>query len=382
MASVTLDQVTKSFRSKDGEVSAVDDLSLAVADREFVVLVGPSGCGKTTTLRLIAGLEEVTAGTIRIGDRVVNDVAPRDRDIAMVFQNYALYPHMTVFNNMAFGLKMRRVPKSEIKCKVGEAARLLGIEHLLDRKPGALSGGERQRVALGRAIVRKPQVFLFDEPLSNLDARLRTQMRTEIKSLHRDLKTTILYVTHDQEEAMTLGNRIVILKEGVVQQCGTPLTVYNHPANRFVGGFIGTPPMNFLPGRLEGDGEAVFFTGRIGRLAIPPELAKTLKPHRGEAVALGIRPEHFRLAGAGGMPAWGGAIDPCQELDTVGEMVVRDVEPLGESTNVHLEVPTGDSVVARVSPTVTISPGQRVKLLVAMSQSHFFGAGERGERLN
>src|SRR3989304_3391716 len=257
MAGVTLEQVTRTFRTRKGEVRAVDDLSLSVGDGEFIVLVGPSGCGKTTTLRLIAGLEELTTGTIRIGDRVVNRVAPKDRDVAMVFQNYALYPHMTVYKNMAFGLKMRRVPRKDILRKVGEVAGKLGLTHLLERKPASLSGGECQRVAVGRAIGRKPQGFLFDEPLSNLDAGLRTQMRTELKDLHRELRTTVVYVTHDQEEAMTLGDRLVVLKEGVVQQCGTPLEVYNRPANRFVAGFIGTPPMNFFDGRLECNDRAV-----------------------------------------------------------------------------------------------------------------------------
>src|SRR3989304_1842028 len=265
MAGVTLEQVTRTFRTRKGEVRAVDDLSLSVGDGEFIVLVGPSGCGKTTTLRLIAGLEELTAGAIRIGDREVNNVPPKDRDVAMVFQNYALYPHMTVFKNMAFGLKMRRVPNAEIIRMVGETAAKLGLTHLLDRKPSALSGGERQRVAVGRAIARKPQVFLFDEPLSNLDAKLRIQMRTELKDLHRELRTTVVYVTHDQEEAMTLGDRMAVLREGVIQQCGPPLEVYNRPANRFVAGFVGTPLMNFFEGRLECNGDAVCFIARVGR---------------------------------------------------------------------------------------------------------------------
>jgi multiple sugar transport system ATP-binding protein len=381
MAGVTLERVTKIYRTKRSEVRAVNDLSLAVADRELIVLVGPSGCGKTTALRLIAGLEKTSAGTIRIADRIVNHVAPKDRDIAMVFQNYALYPHMTVFDNMAFGLRMRRVPKVEIKRKVLETAGLLGIERLLDRKPGALSGGERQRVALGRAIVRKPQVFLFDEPLANLDARLRLKMRTEIKTLHRNLQTTILYVTHDQEEAITLGDRMVILKDGVVQQCGTPLDVYNRPANRFVAGFVGTPPMNFLEGRLEGDAGGVVFTGTAGRLKIPPEIAGNLKSHLGNAVALGLRPEHLSLTGADGMSPPSGAFDRRRATTEIAEMKVHVVEPLGESMNVHLVAPTGDIVVARVPPTSCMSPGQRVKLLADLSYSHIFAPGESGQRL-
>ncbi len=382
MAEVTLEHVTKTFGSKRGEVRAVDDLNLAVANQEFAVLVGPSGCGKTTTLRLIAGLEELTTGTIRIGERVVNDVAPRDRNIAMVFQNYALYPHMTVFKNMAFGLKMRRVPKNDIKRKVGEVACTLHLEHLLDRKPAALSGGERQRVALGRAIVRTPQVFLFDEPLSNLDARLRVQMRTEIKSLHRDLGTTIIYVTHDQEEAMTLGDRIVILKDGVIQQCGAPLEVYNRPANRFVAGFIGTPPMNLLEGRLEGEGESVCFAGSVGRLEVSPEAATGLRAHRGQVVVLGIRPEHLRLSGTDAGLAVAGLGDLPRGYTPIAEMSVRIVEPLGDSINVHLVAPGGESFVARVSPNVTVSPGHRVRPFLDISQIHIFAADQAGKRLN
>src|SRR5829696_5867374 len=261
MAQVTLENVTKVF---PGGVKAVDALDLAVADREFVVLVGPSGCGKSTTLRMIAGLEEATSGTIRIGERVVNDVPPKDRDIAMVFQNYALYPHMTVYKNMAFALKLRKVPKPQIQQRVLEAARMLEIEHLLERKPRELSGGQRQRVAVGRAIVREPAAFLFDEPLSNLDAKLRVTTRAELKRLHQRLKTTTVHVTHDQEEAMTLGDRIFVMKEGKIQQADTPLRTYNYPINRFVAGFIGMPPMNFFDGRLlQGDGKLMFEEGAL-----------------------------------------------------------------------------------------------------------------------
>ncbi len=394
MASVTLEQVTKTFRDKTGEVRAVSDFNLTVADRELVVLVGPSGCGKTTTLRLVAGLDEVTAGTIRIGDRVVNRVAPKDRDVAMVFQNYALYPHMTVFKNMAFGLKMRRAPREEIKRKVGEVARLLGIERLFDRKPAALSGGERQRVALGRAIVRTPKVFLFDEPLSNLDAILRSQLRTEIKSLHQDLKATMIYVTHDQEEAMTLGDRIVILREGVIQQSGPPLTVYHRPVNRFVAGFIGTPPMNFLAGRLEGDGSAIAFAGDFGRVELTREIVRSCIAHAGRAIVLGIRPENVRLEAADGPFLKGGLDDGSENLAHLGEMTVRVVEPLGDSVNVRVVGPASEALVARVSCTlpdghvsadgrisVPLSPGRRVRVLLDMSRAHFFTPGEDGERL-
>src|SRR5258706_14395698 len=261
MARVALENVSKLY---PGNVKAVDAVDLSIADQEFVVLVGPSGCGKSTTLRMIAGLEEITGGTIRIGERIVNQVPPKDRDIAMVFQNYALYPHMTVYKNMAFGLKLRKMPKAQIDLRVNEAARILDIEHLLDRKPRALSGGQRQRVAVGRAIVREPAAFLFDEPLSNLDAKLRVTTRAELKRLHHRLKTTTIYVTHDQEEAMTLGDRIVAMKDGRIQQSDTPLQMYNHPANRFVAGFIGMPPMNFFDGALKVvDGQMVFEEGRL-----------------------------------------------------------------------------------------------------------------------
>src|SRR2546421_11990461 len=261
MARVELEKVTKIY---PGNVKAVDAIDLAIKDQEFVVLVGPSGCGKSTTLRMVAGLEEITDGLIRIGERIVNDVPPKNRDIAMVFQNYALYPHMTVYKNMAFGLKLRRMPKAQIHQRVMEAAKILDIQHLLDRKPKALSGGQRQRVAVGRAIVGEPAAFLFDEPLSNLDAKLRVTTRAELKRLHHRLKTTTIYVTHDQEEAMTLGDRIVVMKDGRIQQADTPLITYNMPANRFVAGFIGMPPMNFFDGQIrENGGEMVFEEGKL-----------------------------------------------------------------------------------------------------------------------
>src|SRR5881394_3868556 len=261
MARVELQKITKIY---PGGVKAVDAVDLSIADQEFVVLVGPSGCGKSTTLRMIAGLEEITGGQIRIGDRIVNDIPPKNRDIAMVFQNYALYPHMTVYKNMAFALKLRGVPKDQIDARVTEAAKILDIEHLLDRKPKALSGGQRQRVAVGRAIVREPAAFLFDEPLSNLDAKLRVTTRAELKRLHHRLKTTTIYVTHDQEEAMTLGDRIVAMKDGKIQQADTPLNVYTHPNNRFVAGFIGMPPMNFFDGAIkQRDGQLAFEEGKL-----------------------------------------------------------------------------------------------------------------------
>ncbi len=270
MAEVILEKVGKVF---PGDIEAVKDFSLDILDGEFVVLVGPSGCGKSTTLRMIAGLEEITEGTIRIEDRIINDVPPKDRDIAMVFQNYALYPHMTVYKNMAFALKLRKFPRKQIDERVRETAGILGIEELLNRRPKALSGGQRQRVALGRAIVRNPKAFLFDEPLSNLDAKLRVEMRAELKRLHHQLGTTTIYVTHDQEEAMTLGDRIVVMKDGVIQQVGVPLEVYNRPVNRFVAGFVGTPPMNFLDGRLLSEGGDIFFDGGECRIRLPDDFA-------------------------------------------------------------------------------------------------------------
>ncbi|HSC71982.1 MAG TPA: sn-glycerol-3-phosphate ABC transporter ATP-binding protein UgpC, partial [Candidatus Methylomirabilis sp.] len=292
MAQVTLESVSKKF----DEVVAVRDVSLTVHDREFVVLVGPSGCGKSTTLRMIAGLEEITAGIIKIGDRVVNDVPPKDRDIAMVFQNYALYPHMTVYDNMAFGLKLRKFPKPEIQRRVQEAAEILGIQELLSRKPRALSGGQRQRVAVGRAIVRKPQVFLFDEPLSNLDAKLRVAMRAELKKLHDRLQATVVYVTHDQVEAMTMGDRIVIMKDGLIQQVGAPLEVYAAPQNQFVAGFIGSPAMNFIPCTITAQDGNLFFKAPGLSLPAPAGKAKALAAYRDKAVTLGVRPEDLHEA--------------------------------------------------------------------------------------
>ena len=311
MAEVVLERVTKVYQP--GDVKAVDDIDLTIADREFVVLVGPSGCGKSTTLRMVAGLEDITGGTIRIGERVVNNVAPKDRDIAMVFQNYALYPHMTVYKNMAFGLMLRRKhagwcnplaylvsrdryrrareERVAIDQQVRSAAAVLGIENLLGRRPRALSGGQRQRVAVGRAIVRNPKAFLFDEPLSNLDAKLRVEMRAELKSLHRKVQTTTIYVTHDQEEAMTLGDRVVVMKDGIIHQCGTPFDVYRQPANRFVAGFVGTPPMNFLDGRIVRDGERLAFDEGDNRLVLCDAHTQRLASFVDQSITMGIRPE-------------------------------------------------------------------------------------------
>src|SRR5438105_938911 len=300
MANVTLSHVYKSYPVEKGrDIPAVEDVSLEVRDREFLVLVGPSGCGKSTTLRMIAGLEEISRGDIFIGDRRVNDLAPKDRDIAMVFQNYALYPHMTAYDNIAFGLKLRRYPKLEIKKRVMDAANVLGIEELLDRKPKALSGGQRQRVAVGRAIVRQPKVFLFDEPLSNLDAKMRVQMRTEIAKLHQRLQATMIYVTHDQVEAMTMGDRIVVMNHGRVQQNDTPLKLYREPANLFVAGFLGSPPMNFIDGKLKEESDALVFSEIEGG-AITVRLSIKERPAAralvGKPVLLGIRPEDIELA--------------------------------------------------------------------------------------
>ena len=292
MANLSLKHIYKVY---PGDVTAVKDFNLEIADKEFIVFVGPSGCGKSTTLRMIAGLEEISKGELYIGDRLVNEVEPKERDIAMVFQSYALYPHMTVYDNMAFGLKLRKVPKDEIDKKVKDAAKILDIEHLLDRKPKALSGGQRQRVALGRAIVREPKVFLMDEPLSNLDAKLRVQMRTEIIKLYRKLQTTFIYVTHDQVEAMTMGTRIVVMKDGVIQQVDTPQNIYNYPANLFVAGFIGSPQMNFIEGKVEKEGNEVVAIFGDNKIVFPKENAQTLvkEGYVGKTVTLGIRPEHL-----------------------------------------------------------------------------------------
>lgn len=292
MASITLKNIKKIY---PGNVVAVQDFNLEIEDKEFIILVGPSGCGKSTTLRMIAGLEDISAGELYIGDKLVNDVAPKDRDIAMVFQNYALYPHMTVFKNMAFGLTLRKMPKEEIKQKVEEAAKVLGIEHLLERKPKALSGGQRQRVALGRAMVRNPAVFLLDEPLSNLDAKLRNQMRAEISKLHKNLGTTFVYVTHDQTEAMTMGDRIVVMKDGFIQQIDTPQNLYNRPCNLFVAGFIGSPQMNFIDGTVvkAENGFAIEFAGH--RISLPEDKQKNLEAYEGKEVVLGTRPEDVAI---------------------------------------------------------------------------------------
>jgi len=356
MAEVVLTDVNKWY---DGHVHAVKHVNLHARDREFMVLVGPSGCGKTTTLRMIAGLEEISSGEIRIGDRLVNDLPPMDRDIAMVFQNYALYPHKSVYSNMAFGLQMRKYPKEEIAKRVREAAGILDIEQLLERKPRQLSGGQRQRVALGRAIVRHPALFLFDEPLSNLDAKLRVQMRVELKRLHERLETTAIYVTHDQVEAMTLGDRVVVMKDGLVQQVGDPMELYGKPANKFVAGFIGSPAMNFAEVTIAESGGALWAEAPGIRIKVPPGSTAGLRSHTGGRVALGVRPEALRLA-TGSDPA-----------EYVFDATVDVVEPLG--AEILLNVSAGPhALVARVEPGVSVKMHERVRFAFNPERLHFF----------
>jgi multiple sugar transport system ATP-binding protein len=353
MAKVVFDRVTKQF----GSVVAVNDLSIEIRDREFLVLVGPSGCGKTTALRMIAGLEEVTSGTISIGDRVVNGVSPKDRDIAMVFQSYALYPHMNVYDNMAFGLKMRRFPKAEIDRRVKDAAASLGMEDLLARKPKQLSGGQRQRVALGRAIVREPAVFLMDEPLSNLDAKLRVATRAELIKMHHRLQTTIVYVTHDQVEAMTMGSRIAVMRDGVLQQLDTPQEIYKHPTNIFVAGFIGSPAMNFFDvGVAPVDGGYDLEAEGIA-LKLSGERAGMLGRYSGGRVVLGVRPEHLELSADGEISA-----------------AVEVVETLGSEQHVYFN--TGSkSFVAKLDASNRVAMGDRVRLAIPTDEIHLFDAG-------
>ncbi|MGE0224150.1 MAG: ABC transporter ATP-binding protein [Acetobacteraceae bacterium] len=356
MSEVSIRKVVKEY---DGGVQAVKGIDLEIADQEFVVLVGPSGCGKSTTLRMIAGLEEITGGEIWIGGDVVNDVPPRDRDIAMVFQNYALYPHMSVFDNMAFGLKLRKFAKDEIRRRVDEAARILDIAPLLDRKPRALSGGQRQRVAMGRAIVRNPKVFLFDEPLSNLDAKLRVQMRTEIKKVHQTVRTTTVYVTHDQVEAMTLADRVVVMNQGEIEQVGSPQELYHDPKTRFVAGFIGSPAMNFLPCRLQ-DGQggmSIRINDRIS-LPVPPSRVDRYGAYKGKDMLFGLRPEHLFEYHEQGRPNW-----------IRVDLPVDVVEPMGMETMVHFFV-DGTPVCARIDPAAQATPGQMLPLTADLNQMH------------
>ena len=356
MAKVLLEHVVKQF----GNVTAVNDVTLDIPDRQFTVLVGPSGCGKTTGLRLIAGLEEATSGNIYIGDRIVNDVAPKDRDIAMVFQNYALYPHMTVYDNMAFGLRLRKYARPEIDRRVKEAAEMLGIQTLLARKPKQLSGGQRQRVALGRAIVREPQVFLMDEPLSNLDAKLRVQTRAEIKKLHARLQTTTVYVTHDQVEAMTMGDRIVVMKDGVVQQVDSPMNLYEKPANLFVAGFIGSPAMNFLETKLARQDGKLLVDGGVFKGEVPPEYAGRLGEWAGKPIIFGIRPEDvYDRATA---PSSNGAVLRAQ---------VDVHEPLGSDVILYLTAGS-HQLVARVDAHTQARMGQATEVVFNMKKMHVF----------
>jgi multiple sugar transport system ATP-binding protein len=355
MADVALRNVVKRF----DDVDAVRNISLTIPDNEFVVLVGPSGCGKSTTLRMIAGLEEATAGDILIGGEVVNDVPPKDRDIAMVFQNYALYPHMTVFENMSFGLKLRRVAKAEIRARVEQAAKILDITDLLGRRPKQLSGGQRQRVAMGRAIVRNPKVFLFDEPLSNLDAKLRVQMRTEIKRVHQKVKTTTIYVTHDQVEAMTLADRVVVMNGGRIEQIGRPQDLYHRPKSRFVAGFIGSPAMNFLPARLQSNGDGLLL--RVApelAFPVPPTHTARYQPSVGKDLILGLRPEHITE------PRGEGREPRCEFA-----MTLDVIEPMGMETMVFFTV-NGTEVCARVEPSTASTPGQPMRLYANLNHMH------------
>jgi len=360
MADVVLKHVYKVY---PGGVTAVKDFNLEIQDKEFIVLVGPSGCGKTTTLRMIAGLEEISQGELYIDGKLVNDVPPKDRDIAMVFQNYALYPHMTVYDNMAFGLKLRKVPRAEIDRKVKEAARILGLEEYLNRKPKALSGGQRQRVALGRAIVRNPKVFLMDEPLSNLDAKLRVQMRTELAKLHDRLQTTFIYVTHDQTEAMTMGTRIVVMKDGVIQQVDKPQTIYDYPNNLFVAGFIGSPQMNFIDARLENKNGKVYATFKGFSVLVPEGILKRLKDpsYVGKEIVIGIRPEdlHDEEVFLEAYP------------EAVVEAKVEVTELMGPETFLYLDV-NGVSLTARVDPRTRAKAGDVIKIGFDINKLHMF----------
>ena len=360
MASLSLKNICKVYPNG---FAAVKDFNLEIEDKEFVIFVGPSGCGKSTTLRMIAGLEDISSGELYIGDRLVNDVEPKDRDIAMVFQNYALYPHMSVYENMAFGLKLRKTPKDQIDKLVHEAARILDLEHLLDRKPKALSGGQRQRVAMGRAIVRNPKVFLMDEPLSNLDAKLRVQMRVEISKLHQRLETTIIYVTHDQTEAMTLGTRIVVMKDGVIQQCDSPINLYNYPTNLFVAGFMGSPAMNFIDAVVIEQGSDVKLSFGDMMIKVPESKAKALVNggYIGKTVVMGIRPEDIHddeiMVNAAG--------------DSVVEATIRIYELLGAEVYLYFDL-ARVSCTARVNPRTTAKVGDTVKFAFDLNKLHIF----------
>lgn len=367
MATVTLSKLDKTYApGKKDAFRAVKGIDLDIQDKEFMVLVGPSGCGKSTTLRMIAGLEEISGGTLRIGERVVNDVAPKSRGIAMVFQNYALYPHMSVFDNMAFGLKLQKMPRIEIKERVDKAAAILGLEELLDRKPKALSGGQRQRVAVGRAIVRQPDVFLFDEPLSNLDAKMRVQMRAEISRLHKRLDATMIYVTHDQVEAMTMGDRICVMRDGLIMQVADPLTLYNKPDNLFVAGFIGSPSMNFLHGRIEREGERIYFVEQAltqtakasARLSLEGSLAERARPYIDKPIIFGIRPENIELAEQADTSTVAGSIEVA--------------EPMGAETFLTLATGGGHLFSAKVHAEHVFKLAENVALRFDLAKALLF----------
>jgi len=360
VANVLLKNIKKVY---EGGVVAAQDINIQIQDKEFIVLVGPSGCGKSTTLRMIAGLEEISEGELYIDGKLMNDIPPKDRDIAMVFQNYALYPHMTVFENMAFGLKLRKYPKEEIKTRVNDAAVILGITELLERKPKALSGGQRQRVAVGRAIVRKPKVFLFDEPLSNLDAKLRVQMRTEIAKLHKRLEATMVYVTHDQTEAMTMGDKIVVMKDGFIQQIDTPLNLYNNPINKFVAGFIGSPAMNFMDGKISDENGYHFIEDKNGlQLGIPDSLKEKLVPYLNKNITLGIRPENIHSY-------FRNDIDNSNLVKISAKLEV--VEPMGNEVYLYFSTST-TQITARIETQAIPSAGSTIDLYFDLNKAHFF----------
>ena len=359
MASLSLQHINKTYPNG---FQAVKDFNLEIEDKEFIIFVGPSGCGKSTTLRMVAGLEEISGGTLKIGDKVMNDVEPKDRDIAMVFQNYALYPHMTVYDNMAFGLKLRKVPKDQIDKAVREAARILDLEKLLDRKPKALSGGQRQRVALGRAIVRDPKVFLLDEPLSNLDAKLRAQMRTEIAKLHKRLGTTFIYVTHDQTEAMTMGDRIVVMKDGFIQQVDTPQNLYDLPVNEFVAGFMGSPQMNFIDATLVKEGADYYVTFGAAKIKVPANKANAeIANYVGKEIVFGIRPEDVHDE-----PEF---IEKHPETRAAADVEVTEL--MGAETYLYLNC-EGNALTARVEPTSTAKTGDKITIALDMNKMHLF----------
>ncbi|MBU3912312.1 MAG: sn-glycerol-3-phosphate ABC transporter ATP-binding protein UgpC [Candidatus Omnitrophica bacterium] len=358
MAQVSLRDLKKVF---PGNVVAVDSVSLGIENKEFLVIVGPSGCGKSTTLRMIAGLETITEGEVWIGNKMVNDIPAKDRDIAMVFQNYALYPHMTVYENMSFALRLRKFPKSDIDQRVKEAAEILGIGKLLNRRPRELSGGQRQRVAVGRAIVRKPMVFLFDEPLSNLDAKMRVQMRTELNKLHIKLQSTMIYVTHDQTEAMTMGDRIVVMKDGVIQQVADPIALYDKPVNKFVAGFIGSPPMNFIDGKIIKKDGKLYFTEDGFKVKLVEDMYKKITPYEGKEITFGLRPEDI----------YDKLFVSDASQDNMVKAVVEMVEPMGAEVFLYIKT-NRSSLIARVGGHDKPEVGQDMELVLDMSNAHFF----------